>query len=256
MLRPYAAASLALLLLTASGASAEPSFARLYQSRYGYPPACSACHERGGGSPLGAYGEAFKKAGSSAVALAAIEPTDSDGDGFGNALEIEAKSNPGDAHSTPKSKGDWLDPANLIPKEVQAAFPGIRSYKTVDAILTARELERAAAFGVTLEPKEENTIYLPLDGNEPQGAAILVAAGTGAEPLFLMVAADRKLVVKQVSPIAASPALAALVAKGAPALVGKHVKELPAAEATTAAGRVAAGVRKAGAILYVRLKKE
>jgi hypothetical protein len=34
------------------------------------------------------------------------------------------------------------------------------------------------------------------------------------------------------------------------------VKELPAAEATTAAGRVAAGVRKAGAILYVRLKKE
>ncbi len=252
-MRPSPAAVLASFLLTASSAGAEPSFARLYQSRYGYPPSCSACHRQGGGSPLGGYGEALKKAGANAQGLASIEGLESDGDGFENGKEAAARSNPGDPTSTPASKGNWLDPANLIPKEVQAAFPGIRTYKPIDAILTAREVERAAALGVALDAKEENIIYLPLEGNEPRGAAIIVAAPFGKRPLFLMVATDRNLVVRQVVPISSSPPASGLYG----ALVGKSVKDLPAPASTASLdGAITESVRKAGATLYVRLKKE
>jgi len=239
----------------ASTASAEPGFARMFRGRYGYEPACGACHTEGGGSDLTGYGEDFKKAGKSAKAFDAIEAADSDRDGATNLAEIKAKSNPGSAASTPSNPGNWLDPASLIPKEVQAVFPGVHTYKPLDAIFTAAEIERAKALGVTLTPDDETTIYVPFDSGKAQGAAVIVAAARGeGEKLYLVVAADRDLNLKSVVPIAV---------KGArpppridPSLLGKHVDrvDVPGALPPDETA-VATAVKKAAAILAVRLTK-
>jgi len=243
--------------LLAPNAWAEPGFARLFRGQYGYEPACGACHSEGGGSPLNAYGEAFKKAGKTANALRAIEPLDSDGDGATNLAEIKAKSNPGSRKSTPDDKGDWLDPTNLIPAEVQKIFPGVRTYKPLDAIFTAKEIERAKRLGVELGASDETTIYVPFDGGQAQGAAVIVPAAHEGKQCFLVVATDRGLNVKSIVPIATKEAPFADGGKIYPSLVGKHVDQivvpdkLPPGEAA-----LAAAAKKAAAILFVRLTKE
>ena len=70
-----------LLLVAASLAQAQPLYAGMYKQKYGYAPSCNACHRDGGGSPLGAYGKAFKDAGESMAAFDKIAAADSDGDG-------------------------------------------------------------------------------------------------------------------------------------------------------------------------------
>lgn len=244
-------------LALASAAGAEPSFARMYKESYGYEPSCNACHSEGGGSPLNAYGEALKKAGVNPGGLKAIEPLDSDGDKSANAVEIKARSNPGSASSTPDNKGNWLDPANLIPVEVQKLFPGIKSYKPIDAILTDREIERARGLGVTLGKEDETTIYVPFDGQKAAGAAIIVPTTYESKPLFLVVAMDRELNLKGFAPIGASKIPPATESKVASSLVGKSARALPApAHTDSIDDAVTAGVKKAATILYVRLTKE
>ena len=81
-----------------------------------------------------------------------------DGDGSSNGDEAKARSNPGDKRSTPQAKGEWLDTASLIPREVQAAFPGIRSYLPKDALLTPADIARAKVLGASLSAQDENTI--------------------------------------------------------------------------------------------------
>src|SRR5262245_29008983 len=120
-------------LLVSAPASAEPGFARLYKQQYGYPPSCHACHKDGGGTPVNAFGQQFKDAGKSLAAFARIAGRDADGDGAANEAEIKAKSNPGQKASTPANPGSWLATENAIPREVQAAFPGVRSYLPRDA---------------------------------------------------------------------------------------------------------------------------
>ena len=116
------------LALALAPAQAEPAFARLYKSQFGYAPSCNACHKDGGGTPLNAYGQQFKDAGMNAAAWATIAALDADGDGVTNDVEAKAKANPAAPGSTPATKGDWLDVASLIPREVQDAFPGVREY--------------------------------------------------------------------------------------------------------------------------------
>jgi hypothetical protein len=70
-----------------------------------YPNAtvsCSTCHTSSIPA-LNAYGADYKSNGRSASALATIEPTDSDGDGYTNLQEINAGTNPGDASSHPSA---------------------------------------------------------------------------------------------------------------------------------------------------------
>ena len=237
-----------------STAAAEPGFARMFRGRYGYEPACGACHTEGGGSDLTGYGEDFKKAGKSAKAFDAIEAADSDHDGASNIAEIKAKSNPGSKTSTPANPGDWLDPSSLIPKEVQAIYPGIHTYKPLDAVFTTAEIARAAALGVELGAEDETTIYVPFDGGKAQGAAVIVPAKREGEKLYLVVAADRELNLKSIVPIAAKNAPPA--PKVDPSLLGKHVDrvEVPSGLAPGEAA-VATAVKKAAAILCVRLTK-
>jgi hypothetical protein len=243
--------------LVTTQAQAEPQFARLYKGKYGYAPSCDACHKDGGGSPVNAYGEAFKQAKLNAAAFDVIAGLDSDGDGFANGDEAKAQANPGSAKSTPKSKGDWLDTANLIPKEVQAAYPGITSYKPLDAVLTAQETARAKAMGVTITAKDENTIYVPIKDGKAAGTAIIVPGEHKGKLFFLLVATDPSLGITQVVPVNTKHVPEAAKSKVYAGFKGVNAAQV--AEAKTAGSvdaAITAAVKKAGAILYVRLKKE
>lgn len=239
----------------AGAAFAEPQFARQYKSAYGYPPSCNACHKDGGGSPLNDYGKAFEKAGSGVKAFTKIEGIDSDGDGGTNIAEIKAKSNPGDKGSTTDDPGQWLDTDNLIPKPVQAAFPGVKAYKPLDAIFTEKEIEKAAGMGVTLSEADENTIYVPVKDGKAAGTAIIVQALHEKKPFFLLVATDPKLVITKVEAVSTKNVPSAEKSDVYQKLVGT------AADAVSTDGQqgvdaaIASSVKKAGAILAVRLKK-
>jgi hypothetical protein len=71
-----------------------------FNSRYGTAGttigACSVCHTTA--PACNSYGNAFK---SNAHNYATIEPLDSDGDGFTNIVEINAKAFPGNASNNP-----------------------------------------------------------------------------------------------------------------------------------------------------------
>lgn len=246
-----------LMILLASQAQAEPQFARMYKGKYGYSPSCNACHKDGGGSPLNAYGDAFKKAQMNAAAFEAIAAQDSDSDGAKNGDEARAQANPGSSRSTPSSKGDWLDTANLVPKEVQKVYPGVTTYKPLDAVLTQKEIARAKKMGVTVSAKDENTIYVPIKDNKPLGTAIIVPAEHGGKTFFLLVATDPKLVITQVQAINTTNVPAAAKSAAYAGLKGANAAQVaPPKDAASLDGAITSAVKKAGAILYVRLKQE
>lgn len=235
-------------------AAAEPAFARLYKSQYGYPPSCNACHKDGGGTPLNAYGQQFKDAGMNAGAFAKIAVADADGDGAGNGAEAQAKANPGRRDSTPSNKGAWLDTASLIPREVQQAFPGIREYLPRDAILTAADIARAQALGAMLGKADENTIYIPLQDKRPAGTALIFPATYNNKTFFLLLVTDRALKVTAVRPMNSSQVPAAAKSKVYAKFTGIAVDQLPAASGKDLDAAITAAVKKAGTLLYVRLK--
>ncbi len=242
----------ALLSLLSTPAVAEPIFARQYKAEFGYQPSCDACHKDGGGSPNNAYGEQFKNAGNNRAAFAAIAKLDGDSDGFSNAEEANAKANPGDANSTPKNRGPWLSTANLIPKSVQESFPGITLYKPMDAIYTDSETKRAAALSVAISEADETTIYLPVDAGRPVGTAIIVPGKFGNDNFYLLVATDRSLNVTRVAPVKGEKLLTDI---DLTAFNGKGAENLPVGGSDSLPNAVAATVKKAAAMLLVRLKK-
>lgn len=249
---PLAVAALALLI--GAPAHAEPGFARLYKQQFGYAPACNACHKDGGGTPLNAYGQQFKDAGMRLAAFAAIAGQDADGDGAANDAESRARANPGHKSSTPASKGDWLDPASLIPREVQAAFPGVRSYLPRDVLLTDADLARAKALGAELTRADENTIYIPVENQKPVGTAIIFPARYQGKDFFLLLATDRQLNVTLVRPLNTSRVPAASASKVYAGFKGLAVDRLPGAQGDTLDAAITRAVKKAGTLLYVRLK--
>jgi hypothetical protein len=242
------------LAAVAVDASAEPAFARLYKQQYGYAPSCNACHKDGGGTPLNAYGQQFKDAGESLAAFEAIARKDADGDGAANADEATEKANPGDKKSTLASKTDWLDVTSLIPREVQAQFPGVREYLPRDAILTDADIERARALGATLSKRDENTIYVPLQDRKPIGTALIFPASYKGKLFFPLLATDRQLVVTHVAPMNATQVPEAQKSKVYETFKGIAVDKLPASMGEDLDAAITAAVKKAGALLYVRLK--
>jgi hypothetical protein len=241
-------------LLLAFPASAEPAFARLYKQQYGYPPSCNACHKDGGGTPLNPFGQQFKDAGMKLAAFGAIGAEDADGDGAANDAEAKARANPGSKASTPAAKGDWLDTASLIPREVQAAFPGVRAYLPKDALLTDTDIARAKALGGELSKADENTIYIPVENQKPVGTAIIFPAQYQGKDFFLLLATDRQLNVTLVRPLNARRVPAAESSKVYAAFKGVAVNQLPAAQGDSLDASITRAVKKAGTLLYVRLK--
>jgi hypothetical protein len=235
-------------------AQAEPGFARLYQQQYGYAPACHACHKDGGGTPVNAYGQQFKDAGKSLAAFARIAAADADGDGASNEAEAKAKANPGSKASTPQAAGAWLDSAALIPREVQQAFPGVRTWLPRDAFLTDGDLARARTLGAELSKADENTIYIPVENQKPAGTAIIFPARWRDRDFFLLMATDRQLRVTQVRPLPAARVPEAAKSRVYASFKGVAVDALPAGQGDTLDAAITRAVKKAGTLLYVRLK--
>lgn len=251
------AAAEALLLATvfaSTAAHAQPVFALMYKQQFGYAPSCNACHKDGGGSALNAYGESFKKAGETLAAFKAIETLDADGDGFANAVEATAKANPGAKASTPKAPGDWLDLASLIPREVQNRFPGVKTWLPKDALLTDADVARAATLGAKLGKADDNTIYIPLVEQRPAGTALIFAAEFRGKPFYLLLTTDRQLNVAAVAPMNTRQVPAAARSAVYAKFNGLAVDKLPAASGDDLDAVITAAVKKAGTLLYVRLK--
>lgn len=248
------AAALALQSLCAGSAQAEPAFARLYKLQFGYTPSCNACHKDGGGTPLNAYGTQFKDAGMNLAAFTAIDGADADGDASGNGVEARAKANPGSAQSTPQSKGNWLDTASLIPREVQAAFPGITVYLQKDAVLTDADIARARTMGATLARTDENTIYIPLENQRPAGTALIFPVQYNKKTFFLLLATDRKLTVTAVSALNTNHVPEAAARPVYASFKGKALDQLPDADGDGLDAAITRAVKNAGTLIYVRLK--
>lgn len=204
---------------------------------------------------MNAFGEQFKQAGNNAAALKAIADKDADSDGFANAVEALAKANPGSKSSTPKAKGDWLDISSLIPQEIQKQFPDIKEYLPRDAFLTEQDLKRAEQMGAKLSKSDDNTIYIPLKDRRPAGTALIFQAEFKGEPFFLMMTTDRKLNVTKVAPISTTKVKEAESASNVyDSFIGQNLEKLPAAKNDDLAGAITQAVKKAGTLVYVRLK--
>lgn len=247
-------ASAVVALFASAQVQAEPTFARYYKQQYGYAPSCNACHKDGGGSPLNPFGQQFKDAGKNPAAFDKIAKMDADGDGFSNGDEAQAKSNPGNKASTPKAPGDWLDTASLIPKEVQAQFPGIRAYLPKDAVLTDADIARARTLGAELSKADENTIYIPLQDQHPAGTALIFAAHYQGKDFFLLMATDRQLKVTSVKPMNTQHVPDAAKSKIYGSFTGLSLDQLPAAKGSDLDAAITTAVKKAGTLMFVRLK--
>jgi len=245
---------LAALLISTGAARAEPAFARLYQQQFGYTPSCNACHKDGGGTPLNGYGQQFKDAGMTLAAFGKMAALDADADGVANDAEAKARANPGVAKSTPPAPGDWLETASLIPREVQEAFPGIRTWLPKDALLTAAEIERARTLGATLDKSDGNIIYIPVQDQRPAGTALIFPAQHQGKSFFLLMTTDRQLKVTRVEPLNTRAVPEAAGSKVYDSFKGVPVDRLPVAGGAGVDAAITRAVKKAGTLLYVRLK--
>ncbi|MCB1659559.1 MAG: hypothetical protein H6996_05735 [Moraxellaceae bacterium] len=242
------------LLMTSINSYAMPAFARYYKQQYGYMPSCHACHSEGGGTPLNNYGKAFKDNGKSLAALAKIASLDSDGDGAANGVEAQAKANPADKHSTPAKAGTWLDLASLIPKEVQALFPAIRSWLPKDAVLTSADIATAKTMGAILSAADENTIYIPVENQRPAGTALIFPAQYQGKTFFLLMATDKQLKITQIKVMNAKDVPAAKKSAVYGKLVGLAAQSIPTPTTKDLDAAITQAVKNAGVLLYVRLK--
>lgn len=243
-----------LLLLQTLPAQAMPMFAQFYKQQYGYMPGCHACHTEGGGTPLNNFGKAFKDNGKTLAALTKITALDSDGDGSANGAEAQAKANPGDKNSTPAKAGNWLDLASLIPKEVQALFPAIRSWLPKDAMLTTADIATAKNMGATLSAADGNTIYIPVENQRPAGTALIFPVVFQGKTFFLLMATDKQLKITQVQVLNAKDVPAAKSSKAYARLAGLAAQSVPAPTTKDLDGAIVQAVKNAGVLLYVRLK--
>ncbi|MFT5062857.1 MAG: hypothetical protein ACI91G_000218 [Gammaproteobacteria bacterium] len=234
-------------------ASAEPSFARMYKADAGYIPSCNACHRDGGGSALNQYGKDWNKAGGNAAAFAAVAELDSDSDGVSNKSEQAAKSNPGDRSSRPGDAGGWLSPLALIPKPIRDHFAGVTAYKPMDTLLTDADISKAQKIGVSLSADDDTTIYLPLENRRPVGMSLIIPLDFKEKRAHMMVVTSGKLEVAKVVAVATPEGVEL---KNLDRFNGTFAPKVEA-PATIASwdDAVAAAVKKAGTLIFVRLKR-
>lgn len=242
------------LNIICASVSAQPSYARQFKQQYGFSPSCQACHSEGGGTKLNAYGEDFKTQGKNLSAFKKIAQLDSDQDGTTNESEALAKSNPGDKLSTPSNKGQWLDLSSLIPKEIQARFPEATAWKPLDAILTEKDIAKAQSMGVTLSTDDENTIYIPVVDRRPIGTALIFPAEYEGKTFFLLMTSDRLLNFSELSIIQVGNAPALPKDAVFESWLGQPIQSLSSKTENSLAGSISQAVKKAGVLVYLRLK--
>jgi len=137
---------------------------------------------------------------------------------------------------------------------VRQAFPGVRLYKPIDAILTSKERQRASAWGVTLDDEDENTIYVPVQDKRPVGTAIIVKGELANDPVYLLVRTDRQLALTGVLPVHGEslPGSEAAIYQQH---LGATADNFDLPEADGPERDIAATIQRGLAIITVRLKK-
>lgn len=242
------------LILNTAYSYAMPAFARQYKQHYGYTPSCHACHQEGGGTPLNNYGEAYQDNGENKAAFKLIAELDSDKDGFANGVEASTKSDPGNPKSTPSKPGEWLELSNLIPKEIQALFPKAEAWKPLDATLTEQDIQRADTMGVKLSREDENMIYIPVANRRPIGTGLIFPVTYQNETFFLMMTTDRQLNISQIKHLDSKKLPFELGGELFEGFNGKALQSIPHSEGASLTSAISEAVKRAGALVYMRLK--
>ena len=231
-----------------------PTFTRQYQQQFGYKPSCQACHRDGGGSPLNKYGEDFKEQGKNTAAFKAIASLDSDNDGISNADEAVAKANPGDKTSTPANTGKWLDLSSLIPQEAQKLFPAATAWKPLDTNFTEQDIAAAKDVGVTLGPEDDNTIYIAVAERRPIGTALIFPVVNQDKLFFLIMSTDRKLNVTHISALNSEQAPAEATEEMFQQYIGLPLQSITLLKGNNLQSNISLAVKRAGILVYMRLK--
>jgi hypothetical protein len=130
----------------------------------------------------------------------------------------------------------------------------VREYLPRDAILTDADIARAKKLGAELSKQDENTIYVPLADKKPAGTAIIFPAQYKGKDFFLLLATDRQLKVTAVVPMNTLHVPEANKSKVYETFKGVAVDQLPAGKGGDLDGAITTAVKKAGTLLYVRLK--
>jgi hypothetical protein len=246
---------LTLLISHSLVALSMPKFTRQYQQQFGYKPSCQACHRDGGGSPLNQYGEDFNENGKNTAAFKAIANLDSDQDGITNTEESIAKANPGDKESTPTNTNKWLDLSSLIPKEAQDLFPAATAWKPLDTNFTERDITKAKEIGVTLGPEDDNTIYIPVAERRPIGTALIFPVKHQDKLFFLIMSTtDRKLNVSHISALNSNSVPAELTDEMLQQYIGMPLQSINLLEGDDLQSSITLAVKRAGILVYMRLK--
>jgi hypothetical protein len=242
------------MALSAAHSYAKPTYAREFKQFYGYTPSCHACHKDGGGTPINQFGQDYKDQGNNISAFKLIAELDSDQDGFANGIEVAKKANPGHPKSTPGNKGNWLDLSSLIPNEVQALFPKATAWKPLDALLTEKDIERAKGLGVELSRDDENMIYIPVAERRPIGTALIFPVEYQSETFFLLMATDRQLNISEVKPLSSQTLPFELDGALFKGFASQALQSVSLAEGDDLAVSISQAVKRAGALVYIRLK--
>jgi hypothetical protein len=186
-----------------SSSIALPAYSRLFQAKYGYRVSCNICHTAGGGSTITDYGRDFLRAGGNFMAFSKIEKLDSDADGVLNIAEIRAKSNPGDARSTPTTPGEWLADANSISvpeKDLKKLFPTAEAFSALEGSLKPAQVT-SVELQIGSKLKEEDkvpTFYFAVQGGKKIAVTQFVSAPSPKGTVPIAVAMDTKGVVSKI----------------------------------------------------------
>ena len=236
---------------------ALPSSRRLFEAKYGYKATCSLCHEKGGGSSTNDYGKTFLKAGANFLAFSKIEKKDSDGDGFTNLQEIQARSNPGDPRSVPDKPGEWLADAGKVPipdQQLKKLFAGAEAFAAVEGSLNDPQVEFVKGnTGETLtEDDRLPTFYFAIAGGKRYGVAQFIRIEGSKQPMSVAVAVDSKSQITAIKVLKSGedkrfgeePFLKQFFGKGYkdPLEIGKDLNAIPGEEALSQT--FARGIRK------------
>lgn len=159
---------------------------------------CDSCHlitdhGRRAGDTLTAFGHDYLEAGRDAAALSAIAALDSDGDGFDNAAELAAATDPGDPDSTPESNPapqavvslDGLLAAG-VPAHEQTIFvnvsksregdsySAVRGFRLIDVLAAAGVSDVATSVDIiSLDGYQASFSIVQLRRSYPQAAPVL-----------------------------------------------------------------------------------
>ncbi len=98
------------------------------------------------------------------------------------------------------------------------------------------------------------TIYIPLQDKRPAGTAIIFPAEYKGKAFFLLMTTDRQLSVTSVQPMNTLHVPEAAKSAVYASFKGKALNQLPAAQGNTLEATITGAVKKAGTLVYVRLK--